>query len=85
MVADSVALALTTPGPLAGIALMLAYRDLPAIYDTPAISALAYTLRMLPYALLVLWPALKTLLNAHLDAAAMTRLLTVRVWSLFHT
>lgn len=69
--AAAVALILATPGPLAGMALVLAYRDLPVIYDTPAILTLAYALRTLPYALLVLWPALRTLSDAHLDAAAL--------------
>ncbi|MEO6811785.1 MAG: ABC transporter permease subunit, partial [Isosphaeraceae bacterium] len=71
VVAAAVALILATPGPLAGMALVLAYRDLPVIYDTPAILTFAYAMRTLPYALLVLWPALRTLPDAQLDAAAM--------------
>ena len=55
--AASVALALATPGPVAGMALVLAYRSFPAIYDTPIIVILAFVMRTFPYGLLVLWPA----------------------------
>jgi iron(III) transport system permease protein len=55
--AASVALALAAPGPVAGMALVLAYRDVPPVYDTPAKVVLGYVLRTLPYAVLVLWPA----------------------------
>jgi iron(III) transport system permease protein len=65
-----VALPLATPGSVAGMALMLAYRDVPFVYDTYANLVLAYVLRTLPYAILVLWPSLRTLPEAHLDAAA---------------
>ena len=84
----AVALPLATPGPIAGMALVLAYNAAPpgpdasilaraifqlrvAIYDTPAILVLAYVLRTLPYALLVLWPALRSLPEVYLEAATL--------------
>jgi iron(III) transport system permease protein len=48
----TLALTLATPGPVAGMALVLAYRALPVIPDSPALFALAETLRCLPYPLL---------------------------------
>jgi iron(III) transport system permease protein len=79
---------LAAPGPVAGMALVLAYNAAPPglgasllaallfhlrtfVYDTPAILVLAYVLRTLPYALLVLWPALRALPPAYLEAAAL--------------
>jgi iron(III) transport system permease protein len=70
-VAASVALALATPGPVAGMALVLAYHEVPLIYDTVAIVLLAFVLRTLPYALLVLWPALRSIPGAYLESAAL--------------
>jgi iron(III) transport system permease protein len=80
------ALALATPGPIVGMALVLAYNppfltpDASTlakvdyvvrllISDTPANLVLAYAIRTLPFALLVLWPALRTIPEAHLEAA----------------
>ena len=45
----AMALALATPGPVAGRALMLAYSDLPELYDSSAMIVLAQALRALPY------------------------------------
>jgi iron(III) transport system permease protein len=86
--AATVGLCLAAPGPVAGMALVLAYNAAPPgpgasafttlafhvrtfIYDTPGILVLAYVLRTLPYALLVLWPALRALPPAYLEAAAL--------------
>jgi iron(III) transport system permease protein len=71
VVAASVALALAAPGPVAGMALVLAYRDVPIVYDTPAKVVLGYVLRTLPYAVLVLWPAVRVIPEVLLDAAAL--------------
>lgn len=68
--AGSVALALATPGPVAGMALVYAYRDLPTVYDSAAMIVLAGVLRTFPYALAVLWPSIRTLPPALLDSAA---------------
>jgi iron(III) transport system permease protein len=68
--AGSVALALAAPGPVAGMALFLAYRPMLALYDSPAILILAGVLRTFPYALLVLWPAVRSIPVEFLDAAA---------------
>lgn len=65
----SCALMLATPGPVAGMALVLAYRDFPLVYDTPAIVLLGHMLRTLPFALLVVWPAVHALPDAFLEAA----------------
>jgi iron(III) transport system permease protein len=66
-----VALTLATPGPVAGMALFLAYRSVPAVYDTLAIVVLAQSARCLPYAVLILWPALRTLPRELLESAAL--------------
>ena len=52
------------------MALVVAYFDWPAVYGSPALLVLAYVLRTLPYALLVLWPAVRSLPPAYLEAAA---------------
>ncbi len=64
-------LTLATPGSVAGMALVLAYRDLPAIYDSFVMVVLAQTLRALPYAILVLWPLVHSFPQDYLDAAAL--------------
>ncbi|MDG3002767.1 ABC transporter permease [Paludisphaera mucosa] len=66
----TVALTLAAPGPVAGMALMLAYRSIDRIYDAPAILVLGMAARTLPYAVLILWPALRGLPDEALDAAA---------------
>jgi iron(III) transport system permease protein len=67
----TLALTLATPGPVAGMALVLAYRDFPSMDDSPMRIVLAETLRSLPYALLLLWPFLKSFPQDYLDAAAL--------------
>ena len=67
--AACVALTLATPGPVAGMALVLAYRNVPDIYDTPIILAFAYALRTLPYAFLILWPSLRSVPQTYLESA----------------
>ena len=52
----TLALTLATPGPVAGMALVLAYLRFPRVYDSPVMIVLAQSMRTLPYALLVLWP-----------------------------
>ncbi|MBV8611170.1 MAG: iron ABC transporter permease [Singulisphaera sp.] len=71
VVAASVALALAAPGPVAGMALVRAYRSLPVVYDSQGILVMAAVLRTLPYALLVLWPAVRAIPPAYLEAAAL--------------
>jgi iron(III) transport system permease protein len=63
--------ALATPGPVAGRALVLAYRDWPALYDSSAMVVVAQALRALPYVLLVLWPFVRSFPQDYLDAAAL--------------
>jgi iron(III) transport system permease protein len=63
------ALTLATPGPVAGMALALAYRWFPAIYDSPAMVVMAQSLRTLPYALLILWPAVRWLPRESIESA----------------
>jgi iron(III) transport system permease protein len=67
----TLALTLATPGPVAGMALVLAFRDFPAMDDSPTRIVLAETLRSLPYALLLLWPFLRSFPQDYLDAAAL--------------
>ena len=66
---------LALPAPAAGMALKLAYRDLfvvgrkALVYDTPAIIVLGYAARFVPYALMILWPAVRSMPEAFLDQA----------------
>jgi iron(III) transport system permease protein len=71
VVAATVALTLAVPGPVAGMALVLAYVPFPMVYDTPARVVLAYMLRTLPYAVLVVWPAVRSLPVEYLEAASL--------------
>jgi iron(III) transport system permease protein len=70
VVAACVALTLATPGPVAGMALVLAYIRIPLVYNSPLLIVLADLVRTLPFALLVIWPAVRTIPPAWLDAAA---------------
>jgi iron(III) transport system permease protein len=67
----TLALTLATPGPVAGMALVLAYRAIPLVYDSAAMVVMAETLRTLPYSLLILWPFLRSFPQDYLDAAAL--------------
>jgi iron(III) transport system permease protein len=67
----TLALTLAAPGPVAGMALKLAYRWFAWIHDTPVIVVMAQSLRTLPYALLILWPALSILPPELLESAAL--------------
>jgi iron(III) transport system permease protein len=64
------ALTLAAPGPVAGMAMELAYLRIPSIYDSWIILAMAQSMRTLPYALLVLWPALRVLPRELLESAS---------------
>jgi iron(III) transport system permease protein len=72
----TLALTLATPGPVAGMALVLAYRNLPSVYDSSAMVVMAEAFRTLPYALLILWPFLRSFPQELLDAAALDGLTT---------
>jgi iron(III) transport system permease protein len=75
------ALTLATPGPVAGMALKLAYRWFPAVYDSPLIVVMAQAVRTLPYAMLILWPVLRTMPAELFEAAALDGLPPrARVW-----
>lgn len=67
----ALALALATPGPIAGMGMVLAYRGLTWLYDSPAIIAMTYTMRTWPYALLLLWPAVRGLSPEYFEAASL--------------
>jgi iron(III) transport system permease protein len=62
---------LAAPGSVAGMALVLAYRDIPAVYDSRAMVVLAQTARSVPFALLLLWPLLRSFPQDYLDSAAL--------------
>lgn len=66
----TLALTLATPGPVAGMALELAYVEFPRVYDSPAILVLAQSMRTLPFAILILWPALRIMPRELLESAA---------------
>ncbi len=63
-------LTLAAPGPVAGMALVLAYRDVDWIYNSPLMIVMAETLRSLPYSILLLWPFLRSMPQDYFDAAA---------------
>jgi iron(III) transport system permease protein len=65
----TLALTLATPGPVAGMALELAYRWFTPVYDSLLIVIMAQSVRTLPYALLILWPALRILPGELLESA----------------
>ena len=67
----TVAVTLAVPGPVAGMALVVAYFDWPGSTARRSWLILAYVLRTLPYALLVLWPAVRSLPPAYLEAASL--------------
>jgi iron(III) transport system permease protein len=67
----TLAVTLASPGPVAGMALVLGYRSFPIVYDSPAMIVMAETVRSLPFALLVLWPILRAFPQDYLDAAAL--------------
>jgi iron(III) transport system permease protein len=59
------------PAPVVGMALKLAYLQVPLVHDTAAIVVLAYVTRTLPYALCILFPMLYAMPPAYLEAAAL--------------
>lgn len=65
-----VAVTLAAPGPVVGMALLLGYRTVDWIYDTPLIVVFAMSIRALPYAILVLWPFLRGLPSEVFEAAS---------------
>ena len=67
----TVAVTLAVPGPVAGMALVVAYFDWRRLYESPVLLILAYVLRTLPYALVVLWPAVRSLPPEYLEAATL--------------
>jgi iron(III) transport system permease protein len=71
LLVGALALTLAAPGPVAGMALKLAYRWFPWIHDTSLIVVLAQAVRTLPYAILILWPALAVLPPELLESAAL--------------
>ncbi len=67
--AVAVAVALATPGPVAGMALVLAYHGVTPLSSSSAIVVLAHVARTWPYALLLLWPAVRALPPEYFEAA----------------
>jgi iron(III) transport system permease protein len=65
----SACVALAVPGPVAGMAMLLAYHRVPWLYDSSAILVLTFIVRTWTYALLVLWPAVRSVPDALLEAA----------------
>lgn len=66
------AVCLAAPGPVAGMALKIAYRTSDAISDSPAILVLGLVCRALPYAVFILWPATRMIPPELLDIAAIS-------------
>lgn len=61
---------LASPGPVVGMALVLAYRGVTVVYDSSIMIILAQTARSLPYTILLLWPFAWAFPQDYLDAAA---------------
>ena len=74
----SVSLALATPGPVAGMALVFAYSAFTPIYDSAAMIVLAVVLRTFSYAFLILWPAIRAIPPEQFEAAAVDGLSPLR-------
>jgi iron(III) transport system permease protein len=53
------------------MALVLAYRGLRVVYDSPAMVVMAEIFRSLPYAILIIWPFIRSFPQEHLEAAAL--------------
>jgi iron(III) transport system permease protein len=70
IVALSVAVTLATPGPVAGLAIKMAYLHVPPVHDTTVIVILGLVMRTWPFALLLAWPAVVGLPASFLESAA---------------
>jgi iron(III) transport system permease protein len=68
----TVATCLAAPGPVAGMALKIAYRTSDAISDSAAILVLGLVSRILPYAVFILWPAIRMIPPELLEIAAIS-------------
>ena len=67
----TIVVALATPGPIAGRALILAYRNWPTLYDSSAMVVIAQSFRALPYVLLVIWPFARSFPREYLESASL--------------
>lgn len=65
------AILLATPAPIVGLALKLGYLHVSLVHDTLAIVVLALAARALPYAIVVLWPAVRAIPREYLEVAAL--------------
>lgn len=70
LIVAATALTLALPGPVAGLALKMAYLRVPAVHDTPAIVVLGLVMRTWPFAFLVVWPGVAGLPAAFLESAS---------------
>lgn len=59
------------PAPVVGMAFKLAYLQVPLIHDTALIVVFALVARTLPYAMVILWPMLRSIPDAYLESAAL--------------
>ena len=66
---SSACVALAVPGPVAGMAMLLAYHRIFWLYNSSAILILTFVVRTWTYALLVLWPAVRAVPQELLEAA----------------
>lgn len=69
IVSASVALALATPGPVAGMALVLGFRHMPGVYDGPVIIMMAHVLRTFAFAVAISWVAIRSIPGVYFDQA----------------
>jgi iron(III) transport system permease protein len=63
-------LTLAAPGSVAGMALKLAYLNVPQIYDSAVMIVMAQAVRSMPYVILVLWPYVRVMPQEYFEAAA---------------
>jgi iron(III) transport system permease protein len=69
-----VALGLATPAPIVGLALKLAYVRFRFLTETPGLLVIAYAARTLPFAVVVLWPAVRMVPQSWLETSALAGL-----------
>jgi iron(III) transport system permease protein len=67
--ASLVAISLAAPGPVAGMAMLLAYHSWTGLYNSSMILVLTFIMRTWSYALIILWPAVRVLPQELFEAA----------------
>lgn len=64
-----ISVGLAAPGPVVGMAIKIAYRSSATISDTPAIVVIGLVSRFIPFAILILWPIVRSIPRELLETA----------------